>query len=514
MYFIRLQRLFIISVISLIFPIITQAQLSEGFKAEIELQAIGTTNKVVPFWMRSNQYGSVPLSGASGSILGRIYKDYKSSAVYNNEHMSDWGFGIEGRANGGNHAKLTLLEAYLKGRLGIFQLKAGRSKDVMGLNGDTTLSSGNFAISGNALGIPKIELSIPNYYRIPLLAGLFSVKGNIAHGWLGKNRILNSINNTDGSIVYRIENIYPKTYFHQKSLYVRLGKEPWKLKFYGGFNHQVFWGNEDKIYQGNYKLSSLESFFYVALGKTYGAVGVPSSKIGNQLGSIDVAAEYEFDNFKLMAYRQTFYDVGALSKLANIADGLSGLAIKNNKFSFSKDNFKWKSILMELFYSKNQAGYPWSVPTKSGDEDYYNNFFYKNGWSYNEVGLGNPLITSKVDARAGQQSISNDYFINNRVMAIHGGIEGRIHMWDFITKITYSENFGTFGTSIYGNSTGSIRNPQTENIFKKVNQFSFYLEASKEMKNNLNFGLSVATDQGRLLNNSVGMSVRLIKSFE
>jgi hypothetical protein len=509
----KLYKLFLLAISGLIISVQAKAQLPEGFKAEVEVQAIGTTNKVVPFWMRSNQYGSVPLNGASGSLLGRISKDYENSE--DNKKLFDWGFGFEGRANGGKGSDLTLIEGYLKGRLGVFQLKAGRSKDVMGLNGDTALSSGNFAVSGNALGIPKIELSIPDYYRIPLFDGLFSFKGNVVHGWLGKNKILNSINNSDGSIVYKIENIYPKTYFHQKSLYLRLGKEQWRLNLYGGFNHQVFWGNEDKIYQGNFKLSSLETFVHVALGKTYGALGVPSSKIGNQLGSIDVGAEYRFDKFNISIYRQNFYDVGALSKLANIADGLNGIAITNTQFNSQINSvFKWNKLILEVFYSKNQAGYPWSKPTKSGDEDYYNNFFYKNGWSYNGVGLGNPLITSRVDAKGGQQSIDNDYFINNRVMAIHGGIEGSIQKWVFIGKLTYSRNFGTFGTSIYGNSTGTIRNPQTDNIFKKVDQLSFYIEALKEVKDNLNFGISVATDQGELLNNSFGINMKLVKSFK
>ena len=32
------------------------------------------------------------------------------------------------------------------------------------------------------------------------------------------------------------------TYLHQKSLYGRFGKPEWKLKLYGGFNHQVIVG--------------------------------------------------------------------------------------------------------------------------------------------------------------------------------------------------------------------------------------------------------------------------------
>lgn len=477
-------------------------------KYELEAQAIGTTNDVVPFWMRSNQFGSMPSSGLSAGFIGKAYKEYTDSGT----KLVDWGFGFEGRANAGKDANLQLISAYAKARLGVFQFKAGRTKDVMGLNGDTSLSSGNFSVSGNAPGVPKLDLSIPEYYRVPIFGGLFSVKGNFAHGWLGRAQILDSISPTS-KITYYINDTNPKTYFHQKSLYVRLGKADWRFKLYGGFNHQVYWGNEQAAYGSNFKLSVLETFFHVLTGKGYGTKGVPTSKIGNQLGSLDLGAEYEFDAVKVMIYRQNFYDVGALSKLANINDGLNGLSVENKKYGNKTNGFAWKKVLFELFYSKDQAGYPWSTFTKSGDEDYYNNFYYVKGWSYKSQGLGNPFITPRHDAKSGQAIKKADYFINNRVIALHTGLSGRIYSWDVMTKLSYSWNYGTFGTSIYGNSTGNIRNPQTTNVFKPVEQFSFYLEGTKKLRNGYSAGFATALDQGKLLNNSSGIILKLKKRF-
>lgn len=509
----KLNKLFLLAAFGLIFTLQAKAQLPEGFKAEVEIQAIGTTNKVVPFWMRSNQYGSVPLSGASGSLLGRISKDYDSNDK-DNRKLVDWGFGFEGRANGGKGSNLTIIEGYLKGRLGVFQLKVGRSKDVMGLTGDTSLSSGSFVQSGNALGIPKVEISIPDYYNIPILGKLFSFKGNFVHGWLGKTKILDRISSLDGTLLYKIDDRYPKSFFHQKSLYVRFGKPDWRLKLYGGFNHQVYWGNERQVYKGNFKLSPVETFFYVATGKTYGAPGVPTSKIGNQIGSIDVGGEYQFDEVNIMLYRQTFYDVGALSKLANIVDGLNGVTISNNYYDKeSNDGFQWKKILLELFYSKDQAGYPWSTPTKSGDEDYYNNFYYLNGWSYKSKGQGNPFITTRRDARTGQAYNESDYFINNRVVALHLGFETKYNSINFKAKASYSKNYGTFGTSKYGSTTGEIKGPISDDLFIPVSQLSLYLEGIKALKNGLNVGIAAAVDNGKLLNNSTGMYMKLSKTF-
>ncbi|MBB6500867.1 capsule assembly Wzi family protein [Pedobacter cryoconitis] len=480
---------------------------------EIETQAIGTSNDVVPFWMRSNQFGSVPLAGASASFIGRAYKDYRDLNS-SEQPLTDWGFGFEGRANAGRNSTAKIITAYAKVRLAMFQFKAGRAREVMGLNGDTLLSSGNFAVSGNALGVPKLELSIPEYYSIPIFDGLFSVKGNFVHGWVGRAPILDSIVPAKHIKYYMIDR-NPKTYFHQKSLYVRLGKEDWRLKLYGGFNHQVYWGNEQASFGPNFKLSPAQSFWYVVSGKSYGTKGVPTSKIGNQLGSVDLGAEYDFDAVKVILYRQSLYDVGALSKLANIRDGLNGVSFENKYYEEDETaGFMWKKVLFEFFYSKDQAGYPWSVFTKSGDEDYYNNFYYVNGWSYQGMGMGTPLITPRHDAKPGQAIKKADYFINNRVVSIHTGLSGRLNDWTFMTKLTYSWNYGTFGTSIYGNSTGHIRNPQTKNIFVPVEQFSFYLEAEKKLNHGYSAGFAAAVDHGKLLNNSIGLAIKLKKDFQ
>jgi hypothetical protein len=172
----------------------------------IEAQAIYTSNDQVPFWLRSNQFGSIPLSGASSSYIGRFTKDYKP----NSKMLMDWGFGFEGRTNLGKQAEGLPIEAYGKARIGVFELKAGRSKDVIGLVGDSSLSSGSFSISGNTLGIPKVQVSIPEYYSLPFFNKLFAIKGGLAHGWLGDVPISSK----------RVESV--STFYHQNSLYGRI----------------------------------------------------------------------------------------------------------------------------------------------------------------------------------------------------------------------------------------------------------------------------------------------------
>lgn len=491
----------------------SQAQQQKNTNLELELHGGYTSNGVVPFWMRSNQYGSVPLDGGSGSLVIRANKTYRQPGEWHGRKTDtvslwDWGYGLEARTNIGRTVNAQLIDAHAKVRFAMFEVKAGRSKDVMGLNGDTLLTSGNFAVSGNALGVPKLDISIPEYYRLPWFGGLFSFKGNFANGYMGKYEI-----NPDEFLIKSDNQLH--TLLHQKSVYGRLGKPHWKLTLYGGFNHQAQWGSEKKAYGSAYELNTFQTLWHVASGKAYGneSNGIPRSKIGNHQGSLDIGGSYNFGSVNVLVYRQNFYDVGALSKLANIKDGLSGITLTNNLYKSSDRVWDWQKLLVEFFYSKDQAGYPWSKSTKSGDEDYYNNFFYVEGWSYKNKNVGNPLIAAKNTVREGQIAYHNEFFISNRVVASHVGLSGHIQRWDFLTKLTYAMHYGTFSTSEYGGSLGQTRFPPIYGIFKKVNQFSAIVQGERLISKRLFIGGTVALDQGKLLENSLGMSVRLHKTF-
>lgn len=483
-----------------------------GQYIQISLLAGYTSNHVVPFWIRSNQFGSIPLDGASGGLLVRAAKNYAISGewtTYRDTASSawDWGYGLEARANIGHKALVRLIDAHVKVRYAMFEAKLGRTKDVMGLNGDTLLSSGNFAVSGNALGVPMLDIRIPQYYRLPWFDGLFSFKGNFANGFMGKMPI-----NTDVFLIPSSSNSL-STLLHQKSLYGRLGKPHWRVNLYGGINHQVQWGSEKKVYGDRYTLNSMETLWYVFWGKPYGAPSIPRSKLGNQQGSVDLGVSYDWDDIQLMAYRQNIYDVGAISKLANIVDGLNGITLTNKEYNTTEKNWDWQKLLFEFFYSKDQAGYPWSKPTASGDEDYYNNYYYTDGWSYKKQGVGSPLIIPAHTAKKGQAHNPSDYFISNRVVAGHLGLRGRLYRWNVQSKLTFVRHYGTFATSVYGKSTGDRWHPPHDETFSPVSQFSAFIDAERELRNNFFLGLRVAIDQGQLLDNSVGGQVSLRKFF-
>lgn len=459
--------------------------------------AIITSKDRVPFWMRANQYGSNPVTGASTAIVARARRNYHS----NTDRLVDWGFAAEGRFNVGKKTEAILIQGYLKGRLGIFQLKAGRSREIMGLV-DSTLSSGSFSISGNTLGIPKLELSIPEFWNIPFLGGLIAVKGNFAHGWVGKKQV---DYNTGDSVV--------ATYLHQKSFYARVGKRAWRLNFFGGFNHQAFWGNERKMNPNMFRLSTLETLSYVVFGKAYGekGTGLPLSKVGNHIGSIDQQVQYEFDKLTVNGYHQFFYEVGGLYHLNNVKDGLWGITFTNRQFSTSSAKVRLNKIVLEFMNSKSQGGELDAKITPSGDEDYYNNYLYPSGWTYNGENLGNPLLTSKRYARKNLPA-RDEYIVNNRVEALHLGLEGAVSNVNIVAKFTMSQNYGTYGTSPLGHSLNTIRSPGKPPYFGKEAQFSGFLQASKDFKS-INLSIGTAFDRGTMIYDSAGFWATISKSW-
>ncbi len=487
--------------------IFAQGNNTSKYIGRLETQVGYTSNETVPLWMRSNQFGSVPTAGISNSWIGNFHKTYVKRYDLNDFSSVDWGLDFQTRINLAEKTSAQLIEGAIKAKWWIIEGRAGRNKDIMGLNGDTTLSSGNFAVSGNALGIPKLEIRIPDYYRLPFWNGLISLKGNFAHGWVGQ-RIVD-----DRAFLIPSEDYRVNSFYHQKSLYGRIGKEGARLNLYGGINHQAYWGNEKKVYGDAFKLSKIESFIYVFLGRAYYEPDIGSSKLGNQLGSIDMGLSYDFNNIRLLGYRQSFYDVGAISKLANILDGLNGMTVENLNFGKRAPNsWDWKKLIIEFFYSKDQAGYPWSKTTKSGDEDYYNNSHYLEGWSYKGMGVGTPLIIPAMDAKDGQISNPLKYFISNRVSSFHIGLDFRALETNVLMKATYARHFGNFSTSQWGGSLGKeFWKPY--GLFVPVNQFSTYLKANRNLRRGFSMGLVLAADYGGMLNNSVGSYVSLAKQW-
>ncbi|HEY0110219.1 MAG TPA: capsule assembly Wzi family protein, partial [Fibrella sp.] len=391
-----------------------------------------------PFWVRSNQYGEVPLNSPGFTFRAQVKKEYDTLA---NKKLS-YGYGVRAVLNAGAINQLLLSEVYGKIRYGAIELYAGRRREIAGLV-DSVLSAGSYIWSGNALPMPKLQIAIPQYTPI-LKNGLIAIKGNYAHGWFGTG---DSVSNY---------------FLHQKSIYIRLGKPHWRIKIHGGFNHQVQWGGTVLYprYDSGVRITQfgtdLSTYWYVISGKTLytadpliiqngQASAEGGNRVGNHLGTLDLGFEYEDDRNRWFLYRQSIYEAGALYNLSNISDGLTGLSISRRHIKQGIQR-----IMLEYLHTSSQGGSIASgratTSETRGYEDYFNNGRYIDGWVYKGQTIGTPFIMPlQYTTGLPQNLVKNPhYIVNNRVNAITLGVKSRYRQFDLLTRLSFSENMGSY----------------------------------------------------------------------
>jgi len=391
-----------------------------------------TSGAYTPFWLRANQFGEVP------TWESYYHAGMSAKMEYRKGRRADWAMGATARVNlTETRSDFFFQEAYIKGKFGIFELSAGRKKYIQGLT-DTTLSSGSYIYSGNALPMPKIEVVVNDYWAPGFLGGIAAFKGNFVHGWFDKDR----------------SNV-TQVYLHQKSFYGRLGKPSWPVKFYGGFNHQVQWGGTKRYLPASItnasgsKTSVLSDYLYVITGKSLAGAGGDTAtygandgfnRLGNHLGSVDVGMEIELKAGKLFFYRQSVYEDGSLFHGNNITDGLHGIS-----FTRHVEQGLLK-IVFEYFNTTSQGGAGGSgntVAALRGQDNYFNNGDFPEGWSYMGKGLGSPLMT--LDSETGLNPTFNTYFDNNRVEAFYLGAEALLGENHLTFRGSLSNAIGFYG---------------------------------------------------------------------
>lgn len=414
-----------------------------GLKAGLEAGAYISSPETAPFWLRTNQFGIVPNTGPAGQIQGTIRKDYVFfDSLSNRPQKTDWGFAVNPvlNYNEQNQFKVLLPEAHVKARFKMLEIYAGRRREVMGL-GDTTLSSGFYAGSGNALAIPKVQIGTITFVPLKFTRNFLAVHAGFAHGWF----------DTDYIKGVRL---------HQKFMYLRLGKPTSKSKFYFGLNHNVLWAGHSEELKKHPELavngelpSSWKFYPNVVLAYTsknwftkngYGSFD--SYRLGNHLGSYDFAFETKVGDKQLFVYHQhPFEDVSSML-FKNVPDGLYGINLKMNALQNSA-GFALSRVTLEFLSTKDQSGSTFYIPgsTYQGADNYFNHSQYSKGWSYFDRTVGTPFIVPGKDMDQSKKT-SSRYFPSNRVNVWYAGVQGGWgNMLALTLKVSYSQNFGMPG---------------------------------------------------------------------
>lgn len=471
-------------------------QAVKPFRYRTDVGSYLATSGETLFWLRANQYGIVPREAALMTLRQAVRVDYhdkpktKLDSLRAVNRRVDWGWGAEAVLNAGYTYKLLIPEAYVKVKVGKgLEVWAGRRREIVGLV-DSTLTSGSYAWSGNTLPMLKVQIAVPDY--VPR-NGLFGIKGFYAHGWFEQDRFINN------------------ALLHQKALYGRFGKPNWRLKLYGGINHQVMWGgNTERLKGSTIKNNHLPNLFsdyldVVTASSLGNRTNVDTNRvssfdrenrIGNHLGTVDLGFEYTGRHFSFFAYRQSIYEDGSLFYLINISDGLNGLRIRNRR-PVNPNGIQLQSLLFEYLYTESQGGALFlDDASQRGRDNYFNHSQYQDGWSRFGLTMGTPFITPSTDSRDNLPKYG--FTNNNRVSVMHLGLAGQAYdFFRFQLKASYSENLGTY----------EVPFGQT------VHQFSsaFSLSMPLPVLTGLTANAAVATDIGDLYNNSLGFYVGIRK---
>lgn len=474
---------------------VAQQNPSKKFDYRFEVGTYFSLTNKLPFWQASNQYGSIP-SDMPAFLCRQSIKTHQDTL----KKFFKFDYGFEVVTILGKKPQLLLPEGFLSTKLGKFEFYIGRKKEVFGIV-DTLLSSGSVSWSGNSMPIPKVQIGMPQYSK--LFFKWLSFKGTFSHGWFGNQTFVEDY------------------YLHQKTLFLKIGKPTSKINLMGGIVHNVTWGGkpkytlppgDDRLLNGRFPAdwfvygNILFPFknLWNKLPKYYQYNSFETTNhFGNQLGSVDAAAEIKFKKSKLLLYRQFLFEDGQLFGLTNTDDGLYGLSFT------PKPESSFKKIVFEYLFTKNQgryvaaAGRILNLPDRHPNEEsfLFNHQQYLDGWSYNRRTIGTPFLTPEENIRSEKQIDNGFVFVNNnRIWALYMALLNQIGTIQFSNRISYSKNFGN--TSLLGK------------VIVPVNQVSYSVNMiipMQRLKADLN--VNIAIDHGDLIKDNFGSYVSIIKKW-
>jgi len=455
----------------------------------VEVAGLAASATRTPFWLRANQFGVVPVSSPAGLAIVQTTGRYGLSAAHPNRQLS---YGVEVVGNAAPQSRVLIPQAYVSLDMGRFSLWGGRKKEIIGL-GDSTLTSGFYAWSGNALPITKVQIGTRGFAPLGLTRGLVSINAFFAHGWFA---------NTDS---------IQGSFLHQKAVYVRIGRPNSRLRFTGGVLHNAQWGGRSatlpKTLAINGQLpSSFQDYLYVLTAREGGESDSPNltdfdrlNRVGNHLGSIDFALETTVARWQLMGYYQHPFEDKSGVVFVNMPDGLYGLRLKRQPGTgFGVDN-----LLIEYLTTLSQSGSITGTVRYDGKDDYFNNYQYRDGWVQDRNVIGTPFFAQLRDVRT-DVPFSVNYNVlaiaSNRVELIHLGLAGSAGertRWQL--KLSASQHYGA-----------------PRRVFSRaVPQFSGLASVSWPLNwlGGSELRTAVALDQGELYTNSLGGWISLRKTW-
>ena len=349
-------------------------------------------------------------------------------------------------------------QLYAHVRLYIFDITAG-IKPMIYETQDTALTSGALVFSGNSQPLPHITIGIDRYVPFPGCFGYFEIKGGLTHAWM-------------------LDDAYVKNcLLHHKFVGFRFGgRLPVNVSY--EFHHAAEWGGISPKY--GVLGSGWKDFIHVLMAQGGGVMRTDIVNAqGNHVGSQQLMLTGKGKGWEVSAYWQNFFEdnFAFIGDGQNITDGLWGVSMKQTRWPFIE------GVLYEFLNTTDQSG-PWHDRDGlcyAGNDQYYYNGIYRNGWFYYGRSMGTPFISPE----------------NSRVRVHHVGVRGDIYGFRYRFKTSYARNFGNDVTSRKVLSTNT----------------AVLLEVSKIVPQawGLEFGVRLAGDFGTQWGNNFGGMITIRK---
>lgn len=448
-----------------------------------EVIASIATGTSTPFWIKSNQYGTIPNTSSNGLIKAGTH-------IHLNKK---WQLNAEGIVNtlAPSSSQLSIANVIFQNKYIDFYV--GRRKEVFGIC-DTLGGSGSFIWSGNALPLPKVQVGTNGFVSPKFLGGKIAFQATLAHGWFGKGQFASNY------------------YLHQKSLLLRIGRAQGRFALYGGFFHFAQWGGEAPLLIGLNRTQpdgslpkSFRDFGYVFIAKNTPKTPNISSydsvnRIGNHLGVLNIVLHWQTNKQNVLLYYQRPAETEAVFKY-NFPDGQYGISWTNKSkakgLKFEQISIEYLSTLRQNLRFTNQWGYL--------NDDYFNNSQYMDGWTYKNQILGTPFMSLRNDTQVrwfdvkGKYSDRNYQQVNgNSFIVYYLGLRVSYHNKNlFHFKASHTQQH------LFQNTDGSYQ--------QLIHQTSIYVDYQRQLRSSATMKVRIAKDSGDWLPNTTGIYLSFFK---
>lgn len=374
-------------------------------------------SSTLPFWLYSNSHG-LSLPGSSFNTISGFYAETRLLSNSSNVDIRVGGELVNRFSDLENTFHFQQLYGNVQYRK--LRIRAGRFYRMndfdSALEGITT---GFLVESHNATPHLRVSLETDGFIAVPKFNDRLYIRFRYSDGILEENRTMSS------------------PYIHQKSLQLRTAFGGLSIQF--GVFHSVIWAGTDE--ERGQLPRSFNDYLRVVFSRpaaedSDATTSEMMNRLGNSIGVYEAGFVYHASRFRIVGYRHLFLEDEFSVEFQSPWDGIWGLGFIRND-----DSSPIRAIIYEHMNSIRQES---RKGLAQGRANFYNHGIYRNGWSYRNRVMGNPLFTYDPE--------ENRVF-NNVIVSHHLGVAGNFSSrFSYRSLLTYSRNYGVCRDQIISGS--------------------------------------------------------------